>query len=101
MSSNPYLDPTFNIEWSRHSADQIQPAIEQALTVAQTAIDEIATRPVEGATYANTVMALESATELLNFAWSKVSHLQSVADSPELRRMRCCPRFPRFMPGSR
>ena len=85
MSSNPYLDPTFNIEWSRHSADQIQPAIEQALTVAQTAIDEIATRPVEGATYANTVMALESATELLNFAWSKVSHLQSVADSPELR----------------
>ncbi|HEX3730188.1 MAG TPA: M3 family metallopeptidase, partial [Opitutaceae bacterium] len=34
---------------------------------------------------ANTFLALESATEELNVAWGRVTHLQSVADSPALR----------------
>lgn len=85
MASNPFLSPTFNVAWSQHSAEHIQPAIREALVQAQTTIDEIAARPVETVTYENTVRALESATELLSFAWGKVTHLQSVDDSPALR----------------
>jgi len=52
---------------------------------AQAAIAAIATRDFATLTYDNTFLALERATEELNFAWGKVTHLQSVADSPALR----------------
>ena len=80
MSSNPFLDSAFEIRWSQLKPELIVPAIEQALTGAQSAIDAVAS-----ATYENTFLALEHATEQLNLAWSKVTHLQSVADSPALR----------------
>ncbi len=85
MSSNPFLDPAFEIAWSRHTPDQIAPAVESALARAQAAIDAIAGRPVSEATYANTFLALEDATEELGRVWGKVTHLQSVSDSPALR----------------
>lgn len=86
MAANSFLSPAFDIAWSRHSADLIEEAIQLALTTAQAAIDEIGNRPLAEVTYENTVRALESATETLSFAWSKVTHLQSVADAPELRK---------------
>lgn len=86
MADNPFLSPDFLISWSTHRADQVEPAIRQALADAQAAIDEIAARPRDQLTYANTFLALEEAGESLNFAWSKVTHLQAVADSPELRQ---------------
>ncbi len=85
MADNPFLSPDFLIKWSAHTADQIEPAIKQALADGQAAIDTIAGLPLDQLTYANTFRALEGATESLNFAWSKVTHLQSVADSPEIR----------------
>ena len=36
-------------------------------------------------TYANAVRALDRATDSLDRAWVYLNHLQSVADSPELR----------------
>lgn len=83
--SNPFLDPSFAIRWSAHDPKWIAPAIETALAGAQAAIDEIAGRPLAEVTFDNTFLALERATEQLNFAWSKVTHLQSVSDSPALR----------------
>ncbi|MEO6005285.1 MAG: M3 family metallopeptidase [Opitutus sp.] len=85
MVLNPLLESSFHIRWSALTADQIEPAISLALKRAQAAIDEIAQRPVEGVTYENTFLQLERATEELTQAWGKVTHLQSVADSPELR----------------
>jgi len=85
MSSNPFLDPTFEVAWSRHTPELIAPAIEAALASAQSAVDTIASRRVTEATYENTFLALEEATEELGRAWGKVSHLQAVADSPPLR----------------
>lgn len=85
MSSNPFLSLDFDIDWSAHSPDLIEPAIKQALSDGQAAIDAISQLPLEDANYANSFLALEKATELLNVAWSKVSHLQSVEDSPPLR----------------
>jgi oligopeptidase A len=55
------------------------------LANAQAAVDLIAGHDLGTLTYENTFLALEHATEELNVAWSKVTHLQSVADSPALR----------------
>ncbi|RRJ98146.1 M3 family peptidase [Opitutaceae bacterium TAV4] len=85
FGANPFLDPSFAIRWSAHDPKWIAPAIETALAGAQAAIDEIAGRPLAEVTFDNTFLALERATEQLNFAWSKVTHLQSVSDSPALR----------------
>ena len=85
MADNPFLSPDFQIKWSAHTADHIEPAIKQALADSQTAIDAIAALPLDEVNYANTFLALENTGEALNFAWSKVTHLQAVADSPELR----------------
>jgi len=85
MSANPFLDPSFEIRWSQLRPELIEPAIATALARAQAAIDAIAARDLGTLTYDNTFLALERATEELNVAWGKVTHLQSVADSPALR----------------
>lgn len=85
MSANPFLDPSFEIRWSALKPELIGPAIEQALVEAQAGINAIAQRDLQALTYENTFLALEHATEALNQAWGKVTHLQSVADSPALR----------------
>ncbi|HEY8931757.1 MAG TPA: M3 family metallopeptidase, partial [Rariglobus sp.] len=85
MATNPFLDPAFEIRWSQHTPELIAPAIESALAKAQAAIDAIASADLATLTYDNTFLALEHATEELNYAWGKVTHLQSVADSPALR----------------
>ncbi len=82
---NPFLDPSFEIRWSLLSADQVEPAIAEALERAQAAIDAIASRDLTDLSYGTTFLALERATEELNAAWAKVTHLQSVADAPALR----------------
>ncbi|ATC62777.1 oligopeptidase A [Nibricoccus aquaticus] len=83
--ANPFLQTDFEIRWSQLTPEHIALAIEQALTDAQTAIDEIAGRDVKTVTFENTFLALEKSTERLNQAWGKVTHLQLVADSPALR----------------
>ena len=83
---NPFLDPAFEIRWSRLTPEQVEPGIEEALVRAQAAIDAIAAQDPAGVTYAGTFLALEDATQELTAAWAKVTHLQSVADSPALRQ---------------
>jgi oligopeptidase A len=83
--SHPFLDPAFEIRWSTLTPEHVEPDLAVALTRAQAAIDAIAGGDLSGVTYENTFLALERATEELNAAWAKVTHLQSVADSPALR----------------
>lgn len=85
MVANPFLDTSFEIRWSQLTADQVVPGIQSLLTDAQAAIDVIASRALSDLTFENTYLALETATEPLNVAWGKVTHLQSVADAPPLR----------------
>lgn len=82
---NPFLDRSFQIPWSQLTADRVQPAIEAALADAEAALARITTRPLTGANYENSFLALEQATELLNESWAKVTHLTTVADSAALR----------------
>jgi oligopeptidase A len=85
MLANPFLDPAFHIRWSELTAERVAPAIEEALGRAGLAVAEIAARDPATLTYENTFLALERATEELNSAWGRVSHLQSVADAAPLR----------------
>lgn len=85
MGVNPFLCTDFRIRWSALVSEAVEPGIEAALAGAQEAIGGIAKQDPGGLTYENTFMALERSTEALQVAWSKVAHLQSVADSPALR----------------
>lgn len=81
---NPFLGEEFEIRWTAMAPAQVEPAVDAALARAQAALDAITADKGEP-TFAGTFAALEAATDPLNRTWAKVSHLQSVADSPELR----------------
>jgi oligopeptidase A len=83
--ANPFLETDFEIRWSQLTPELIAPAIEQALADAQASIDRIAAIELSEVSFENTFLALEKATEVLTQAWGKVTHLQSVADTPALR----------------
>ncbi|MDI1247809.1 MAG: M3 family metallopeptidase [Lacunisphaera sp.] len=82
---NPFLDRSFLIRWSQLTAGQVVPAVEQALTDAEAALARLTRLDPVAADFPNTFLALEEAGDLLNETWGKVTHLTSVADSPELR----------------
>ncbi len=84
-SSNPFLSSDFVIRWSQLTPPHVASAIETALERAAEGLGVIASRDLGSLTFANTFLALEKLTEELTAAWSKVTHLQSVADSPALR----------------
>ena len=62
----------------------IAPAIEFLLEQAQYAVD-LAVNPATSANWNDLVEPLEDATESLSRSWGVISHLNSVADTPELR----------------
>jgi oligopeptidase A len=62
----------------------IAPAIDALLVEAESAV-AIATSQTTSPTWNDLVEPLEDATERLSRAWGAVSHLNSVADTPELR----------------
>jgi len=82
---NPFLDRSFQIRWSQLSAGQIGPAVGSALDTAEEAIARITRLDPADANFQNTFLALEESADLLNETWAKVTHLTTVADSPELR----------------
>jgi oligopeptidase A len=84
MPENPFLDPSFHIRWTALRPELVEPSIDTALARAEGALRAI--ESAEGPpTFENTFVALDEATDALNRAWSRVTHLQSVADSPQLR----------------
>ncbi len=85
MATHPFLDSSFQVRWSQLAAEHVVPDIEEALAQAEAALARIATRGLAEVNYENTFRALEDATEGLAVAWSRVTHLQSVADAPALR----------------
>ncbi len=85
VSINPFVAPDFEIRWSQHTPELVAPAIRRALAGAQASIDAIVALDEGKLTYENTFLALENATDELTRAWGKVTHLQSVADSPAVR----------------
>jgi oligopeptidase A len=84
MPENPFLDPAFHVRWSELKPELVEPAIERAIAGAESALVSIESAPGEP-TFENTFLLLDESTDTLNRAWTRVTHLQSVADSPGLR----------------
>lgn len=70
--------------YSEVKPDHIAPAIEYLLKHAQDAVD-IAVNPNTTPSWDTLVEPLEDATESLSRSWGVISHLNHVADTPELR----------------
>ena len=83
-TDNPLLDfgglPRFDAIKPEH----VTPAIDDLLAKNRAVVTQLEA-PVDPVTWQNFVTPLENATELLGRAWGIVSHLNNVADTPELR----------------
>src|ERR1700722_14638882 len=84
VSENPLLHINFEIPFDRVRAEHAEPAITELLSDARSKIEAIAADPAPR-TYDNTMLALEKATERLDYAIGVVRHLEGVATYPELR----------------
>ncbi len=83
--NTPFTDKTLNIAWSQLTPDRARIEIRSAIETAKAAVAAIC--QVETPTYENTFAALEASGADLMRAWLRLSHLQSVMDSPELREV--------------
>ena len=70
--------------YSEVKPEHIAPAIEYLLKHAQDAVD-LAVNPSTPSSWDSLAEPLEDATESLGRSWGVISHLNSVADTPELR----------------
>ncbi len=82
---HPFLDKTLHIKWSTLKPEHVEADIAAALKDAQERIDAVVATPLKSVTLANTLRALDNATEDLTRAWGYVSHLDSVSNSSKLR----------------
>ena len=85
LQNNPLL--TFGrgiASYSEVKPEHITPAIQHLLKHAQAAVDT-ATDPKTPSSWEQLAEPLEDATEALGRSWGVISHLNSVADTPELR----------------
>ncbi|HZL56850.1 MAG TPA: M3 family metallopeptidase, partial [Bryobacteraceae bacterium] len=84
MSDNPLLSVEFHIPFDRILPIHVEPGIRVLIAQAQRRIDAIVEDRSER-TFENTMLAMETATENLDYALGVVRHLESVSTTPELR----------------
>jgi len=82
---HPFLAKDFHIAWPTLTPDHIEADVTHAIELGRTNVDAIKKVSPEEATFENTFGALEDATDDLNRAWGRVNHLDSVANTDELR----------------
>ncbi|MGB3050131.1 MAG: M3 family metallopeptidase [Polyangiales bacterium] len=81
---NPLIQLGFEIPFDQIEAAQVEPATDELLARSRAAVDEIVTNEAPRS-YANTLRAIEEATEMLERTSTVVVHLESVASSEALR----------------
>ncbi len=84
MTENPLLDLQFHVPFDRIEPSNVPPAIHQLLQEADENLRSIEDCQAPRS-YQNTLRALDHATEKLEVAMTAVGHLESVANTPELR----------------
>ncbi|WP_370678617.1 M3 family metallopeptidase [Comamonas sp. GB3 AK4-5] len=82
--TNALLESTGLPPFDRITPADVGPAIDQLMQQASTALETV-TAPAFPAQWDAIAKVLDVSTEQLGMAWSAVSHLSSVADTPELR----------------
>ena len=85
QEANPLVTIRTPIPFGEVRVEHVRPAVRQLVDEARERIEAIARCP-EPRTYANTLGALDAATEELDYASSVVQHLENVISSPELRQ---------------
>ena len=83
MSDNPLLSFTDLPPFSKIQPEQVKPAVEQAIRDARAVVEQVVAS--SDINWQAIVEQLEQGSDRLNKLWSPVSHLNSVANSPELR----------------
>lgn len=83
--SNPFLAQDFKIKWPSLTPDHIKTDVTKAIETSKANIDAIKAIAPNETIFENTFGALESATDDLDRSWGRVNHLDSVANSDELR----------------
>ncbi len=84
MSTNPLLDFQDLPPFDRVRPEDVAPAVDQLLLASNAALETV-TAPAFPARWQDMAKVLDVATEELGRAWGVVSHLNGVADTPELR----------------
>ena len=82
--TNPLLDFSGLPRFDAVRPEHISPAMTQLLSDAEAAMSEV-THNAFPADWSSIAKVLDTATERLGRAWGMVGHLQSVADTPDLR----------------
>lgn len=85
QEANPLVTIRTPIPFGEVRVEHVRPAVRQLVDEARERIEAIARCP-EPRTYANTLGALDAATEELDYASSVIQHLENVISSPELRQ---------------
>lgn len=81
--ANPLLSFTDLPPFSAIQPEHIKPAVEQAIATAKAAVERVVAAC--DVTWHSLITELEQDSDRLSKLWSPVSHLNSVANSPELR----------------
>ncbi len=84
MPSNPLLHLAGLPKFNKIKPEHIIPAIDSLVTEGRALIEQLATDQ-ETPTWENFALKLEDHSEKLGRAWSQVSHMNAVVNSPELR----------------
>lgn len=87
IMKHPFLDNALTPNWSLLTPEQAKIDIEYALSEAEKKVQSISNQDLDTLTYNSTLLALDLANEDLENAWGKVGHLDSIANSPELRKI--------------
>ena len=82
---NPLLQPYDLPPFAEIRAEHVKPAIEQILADNRAQLDALLANPPAQWTWANLIEPQDDMGERLGRAWSPVSHLNAVMNSPELR----------------
>jgi oligopeptidase A len=83
-SNNPLLQAGGLPQFDQIKPEHVNPAVEMLLSAASEALEKVCA-PTFPAEWQAIAEVLDVASERLSSAWSAVSHLNSVADTPELR----------------
>lgn len=95
-TENPLLEADTLPAFSRIRPQHAEPAIDHLLEECRRVIRSVEDH--DGADWDAVVSPLEESDDRLNKAWSPISHLHSVADSPELRKAynACLPKLTEY-----
>lgn len=95
--SNPLLDHEFLPPFSKIKAEHVEPAVDEALTQARQMVRETLDG-LQQPTWETLVVPMEELDVMIDKVWSPVSHLNSVMNSEELRKVynACLPKLSDF-----